>query len=153
MQNIIKNQVAQATMNTDVVVSIPTLLTVDGRLGWNIKRFKTTITMPSSIISTADATITVQLNTETGLQSFIDPDNVAQSLYLFNGIAASTSGYQIAPHQEWISDAGRLTVEPNLFLVLSTTGLTGVMIVYTEIEYETVKLTDMEVMRLLQGGA
>jgi len=153
MQNIIKSVITQATLNTDVALTIPTLLTVDGRLGWNIKRFKTTITMPSSIVPTSDATITVQLNTETGLQSFTDADNVCQSLYLFNGIAASTSGFQVAPHQEWVSDVGRLTVEPNLYVVLSTTGLAGVMIAYTEIEYETVKLTDMEVMRLLQGGA
>lgn len=153
MNVISKYVLTQPANNTDIQLAVPTLLTVDGRLGWNIKRFKSIITNPAAIVPTADATITAQLNTESGFQAFIDADNIATNIYLFNGIAASTSGFQIDPHQEWISDSGRLTVEPNIFFLISTTGLTGNMTVYIEIEYETVKLTDMEVMRLLQGGA
>lgn len=153
MNVISKYRVAQVTANTTVEQLIPTLLTVDGRMGWNIKRFSTILSDISGIVPTAKATINCQLNTETGSQLFTDADNIAMNLYLFQGIAASTSAGQINPRSEWISVDGRLTVQPELYLTVVTTGLTAAQVVLVEIEYETVKLTDMEVMRLLQGGA
>lgn len=153
MNVINKYRVAQTVTNQNVELVVPTLLTVDGRMGWNLKRFTTILSDVAGVAPTAKATISCQLNTETGQQLFTDADNIAINLYLFQGIAASTSAGQVQPQAEWRSVDGRLTVQPNLYLLLATSGLTAVQVVLVELEYETVKLTDMEVMRLLQGGA
>lgn len=153
MNVISKYKVLQTATNTNIELVVPTLLTVDGKMGWNIKRFTTTLTDIAGVVPTAKGIINCQLNTETGSQTFTDADSIAMNMYFFQGIAASTSAGQIDPHAEWISVDGRLTVQPNLYITLVTSGLTAVQGIYVELEYETVKLTDMEVMRLLQGGA
>lgn len=153
MKMLTRYTLSQSVANTDAELIIPTLLTVDGRMGWNITKLKCFLTNTLGLTATTDCSLELQLNTETGTQNFVDKDNIAQLKFLYNGTAASTSGYWVESSQEWASEVGRLTVAPNLYARLITAGFTAFTYVNFEIEYETVKLTDMEVMRLLQGGA
>lgn len=145
--------IAQTALNTDVEQVIPTMLTVDGRQGWSIKRVTGWFLSAQAVLSTVDITIGLQLNTETGNQTYTDSDSVASLSMLFNGTAASTSGFQIDPKVEWVSLDGRLTVQPNLYLRITSANAGAVCSFAVEIEYDLVKLSDIEVMRLLQGGA
>jgi hypothetical protein len=138
----------QTGVDVESSLVIPTGLTVDGRLGWSITRMRAIWNNMSSIPPTVvSATLNVQLNTEVGSQLFSDVDSIGMISYKLRGIAASTSANQLFPMVE-----PRLTVEPNLILLLAsgTTGLANA--VSFEFQYEQVKLSDMDVMRLLQGG-
>lgn len=148
-----KGLALQTVLNTPAEVVIPTLLTVDGQMGWKINRVWATINTAAAISSAADANIELAVNTETGAQLFTDPDNICTLNWVFNGTAASTSAFQVVPDTEWSVADGRLTVQPNLYVRISSGGMIGMCAANFQIEYETVKLTNMEVMRLLQGGA
>jgi hypothetical protein len=149
-----KINVTQSGANVDGEVLLPTLLTVDGKSGWLITGVKFSIgNLPFAVIPTADCQATMELNTETGLQSAIDKDCICIEYAAFSGIAASTSSYQVQTTYNAVIPEGRLTVQPNLYLHISTVGFSAALNVICEVFYEVVKLTDMEVMRLLQGGA
>jgi hypothetical protein len=150
---ILKYILQQSTANVDAIVTVPTLLTVDGKMGWEVTRVRAYLADVSGVVSTTDITMSIQLNTETGLQGFTDPDQICALGYLFQGTAGGTSAFQVNPIAEWFSEAGRITVQPNLYLLLHTIGAGAVVIAGVEIEYRTVTLTNLEVMRLLQGGA
>ena len=150
---IIKQQVLQTTPNQTVFAQLPTLLTVDGKQGWKIVHVAAHFVSANFVSPLVDTVIDFQLNTETGIQGFADADNICNLNWRISGIAASTSAFQLATKQEWSSDIGRLTVQPILFMALYTEGLTAAAYVNVEVEYELVRLSDMEVMRLLQGGA
>jgi hypothetical protein len=154
MTNIIKKyKIAQASANTDVEFIIPTGIAADSRQGWAIKRVTAWFASAAAVISTADITVNLQLNAETGTQDFLDNDSIAYLIMLFNGVAASTSGFQIDAKVEWVSLDGRVTVQPELYLRLVTSGAGAACGFNVEIEYEVIKLTDVEMLRLLQGGA
>jgi hypothetical protein len=143
----------QTGVDVESSLVIPTGLTVDGRLGWSITRMRAIWNNMSSIPPTVvSATLNVQLNTEVGSQLFSDVDSIGMISYKLRGIAASTSANQLFPMVEYVLMEPRLTVEPNLILLLAsgTTGLANA--VSFEFQYEQVKLSDMDVMRLLQGG-
>jgi hypothetical protein len=95
----------------------------------------------------------VQLNTESSAQGFLDNDSVYQFMYQFRGVAASTSGIQVDSERIVTFVQPRLTVQPNLYINVSSAGMTVGNTIYVEVFYEIVKLTDIEVMRLMQGGA
>jgi len=150
----IKKSMLQTGVNVTTELAIPTLLTVDGKSGWNILGMNLILSgLGPAVVPTTDAQALVELNTEAGVQNFDDPDNIIFHQFQFSGIAASTSGYQVFNTVQHTLILPRLTVQPNLYLNLSTSGLAQVLTVNVEIVYETVRLTDVEVMRLMQGGA
>jgi hypothetical protein len=150
--SIIKRIVTQTVLNTTTELALPTGITVDGKAGWLVNRVDFWLAS-APITPITPSVIVVQLNTETGNQPFTDPDSIALGIYLTTGIAASTTAIQVNTHTFWESASGRLTVEPNLYINLATAGLTAVCSVMVSIDYDVIKLTDLEVMRLLQGGA
>ena len=146
--------VSQSTADTDVVTAIPTLLTVDGRTGWSLTCLRTVWRNGNSVASTiAASSLTAQLATEDTFQTFTDPDMVAMNRYATHGIAASTSAYTFSGYMEYVMMENRLTVEPYLYAIVNSTATAQLNVVQFEFQYELVKLTDLEVMRMLQGGA
>jgi len=149
-----KVKLVQTGTNVTSEVAIPTYLTVDGKQGWSIIGVDLNVAGLGTIVpATASSQILVELNTETGIQNWEDPDNVIYHQLQFRGIAASTSAIQLFGDASIRLLEPRVTVQPNLYLNISSNGLTAVATVYMSVVYEVVKLTDMEVMRMLQGGA
>jgi hypothetical protein len=144
----------QLTVNASTSLTIPTLLTVDGRAGWSIVGISMLVNnWEGCVVPTADCSLQIQLNTETGQQTFTDPDNIALVIFGTSGIAASTSAFQINNRQDIVLPIPRLTVQPNLYLSVTSTGLAVGAVIHASIFYEITKLTDLETMRLMQGGA
>jgi hypothetical protein len=152
--SMIKLEVTQTVLNTPATGIIPTGLTVDGRSGWNIQGIKLLFENASACVTqVAKCTANIQLNTEAGSQGFTDNDSITFMSYQFQGIAASTSAHQIFPVQQEDLIIPRTTVQPNLFVFLNTTGMVATASFGIVVFYEIIKLTDLEVMRLMQGGA
>jgi hypothetical protein len=150
----VKAVATQVGVNGVVAVLVPTGLTVDGRSGWNI--LGVTINLPTlnnGLVQTADCTGVLQVNTESGSQSFLDPDNICTAYFLQNGMAASTSAFMVDPLKQIQLPVPRLTVQPELFIYFFTSGMSVALYAEVEIFYDIVKLSDLEVMRLMQGGA
>lgn len=146
--------ITQTAANAPAVVQITTNLTVDGRQGWNITGLRWTFTnIAAAITPIATCNAQIQVNTEAGNQAFDDPD----SIFLVNtgahGIAASTSSVYIPATGTQVLPEPRTTVQPIIYIALDSIGMTQALSVGVEITYEIVKLSDIEVMRLLQGGA
>jgi hypothetical protein len=148
-----KATVTQSGINVLTSVPILTGLTVDGKSGWNIKRVRFNFVGPNAVSPVVDTGIILQLNTEIGDQAFTDNDSIVHETISISGVAASTSAFNLPDPRVWISDIGRVTVQPILYLTLVSNGLIAAGVVNVEIEYEIIRLTDLEVMRLLQGGA
>ena len=149
-----RKTIAQATANADTELVIPTELTVDGRQGWDIIGVRWSVpTWNVGIDPTKDCSLQIQLNTETGSQTFVDPDSIVNFHLQTSGITASTSAFEVNSYGISELVAPRTTVQPNLYLHVLSTNLLAPMSVNVEIVYDIVKLTDIEVMRLLQGGA
>jgi len=150
----IKVALGQSTMNTPAELLIPTNLTVDGRTGWSIIGMRYSVQpLHNAVPATANSNVFIELNTETGNQLFTDNDSILYEVLQFTGVAASTTARQIFGNTERRLVEPRITVQPNLYLYLTSSGLTAPVTAYVEVIYDIVKLSDIEVLRLMQGGA
>lgn len=143
----------QPSADGQVTVAIPTGLTVDARLGWSIVRIEATWVNISSTSFVVSNVLNVQLNTEATTQVYTDPDLVEWIRFTVKGTTAAVVGQQVQGFVARDLFVPRLTVEPNLFVDIVSTGTGQANNVHFALFYEQVKLTDLEVMRLLQGGA
>lgn len=150
---ILRLKVTQGGADTFTQTTINTDLTADGKSAWQFTKMKAfwengytaaaTDQTISAILSTQATTVTVPT----------DPEEIARVTWAI----ANTAGVAVAYPVELIKQVDvpmdRITVQPTVYVSVSstTTGLTNV--VYFELEYEVVKLSDIEVLRLLVGGS
>lgn len=143
--------VTQGGADTFTAVSIDTNLTADGKSGWEIVAFSG-YWSNAETGAAADSDASLILATQATVTTF-DQD---EEIYRLQWGVANTGGvavaYPVNQVKRELLIAPRLTVQPNLYVQASTalTGLTCVF--YYEFHYNIVKLTDLEVLRLLQGG-
>jgi hypothetical protein len=148
---IIKTQIVQTGTNATTEVLIPTNIVVNGKAGWSITTFR--VWVISVLVAAAGQELKVQLNTETGIQAFTDKDLVSQVVTRVIGTAAGAGVFNTISGIAVPFLENRLTVAPNLYVNVSSVGLLAAATIGVEIQYDIVKLTDLEVMTLLQGGA
>lgn len=144
--------VTQTGADTFTAVTIDTNITADGKSGWEIKAFSAYYANGETAAA-ADSDVNVVLATQAAVTTF-DQD---EEIYRLNWSVANTAGVAVAyplnlvKREEFI--VPRLTVQPALYVHVSST-LSGLAnAIYFELAYDIVKLTDLEVLRLLQGGA
>ena len=148
----IKGVVTQGGNDTFTAGTIDTGLTADGKVGWEITGFKA-FWSNGYTAAAADAIANAVLATIATVTTFDSDDEIARVSW---GVQ-NTAGVAVAMTFDPIKVADfaetRVTVQPNIYVhaASTTTGITGV--IYYEVDYEVVKLTDLEVMRLLVGGA
>lgn len=148
----LKGVITQTGADAFTSATISTGITVDGKVGWEVTGFKAfwgngyTAAAADAICNAVLATI------GTATTPNLDDEIVRVSWAVQN-----TAGVAVAmvfePNKLADLTESRLTVQPEIYVHANstTTGLTNVL--YYEISYEVVKLTDIEVLRLLVGGA
>lgn len=143
--------VTQGGADTFAASSVDTNLTPDGKAGWEIVAFSA-FYINAEVGAAADAQMNVILSTQATVTTF----DQEEEIYRLTWGVANTGGvavaYPISHVKREFLIAPRLTVQPLIYVqaASSSTGLTNA-IAY-EIHYNIVKLTDLEVLRLLQGG-
>jgi hypothetical protein len=144
--------ITQGGADTFTIATIDTNITADGKSGWEIQAFSAYYANGETAAA-ADSDFNCVLATQATVTTF-DQD---EEIYRLNWSVANTGGVAVAyplnlvKREQFI--VPRLTVQPALYVHASST-LTGLAnLVYFEIAYDIVKLTDLEVLRLLQGGA
>lgn len=143
--------VTQGGADTFAIGTIETNLTADGKAGWEIVGFSAYYTNGETAAA-ADSDVNCILATQATVTTF----DMDEEIYRLNWSVANTAGVAVAyplglVKREMLIEP-RLTVQPNIYVQVSSTlsGLANVMAY--EIHYNIVKLTDLEVLRLLQGG-
>lgn len=143
--------VTQTVADTFTTGIIETNLTPDGKAGWEIIGFSAYYVNGETVAPT-DSDVNCILSSQATITTF-DQD---EEIYRLNWAIANTAGVAVAYPLNLIKRElliePRLTVQPNLYVQVAST-LSGVAnsMAY-EVHYNIVKLTDLEVLRLLQGG-
>lgn len=143
--------VTQGGADTFTAATIDTNMTVDGKSGWLITAFSGYWSQGEAVAA-ADWDANLVLATQATATLFNDDEEI----YRLNWGMQNTAGVAVATpvgliKRELLIEP-RLTVQPLLYVHANTqlTGATNVF--YYEIHYDIQKLTDLEVLRLLQAG-
>ena len=147
----LKGLVTQGGADTFTASTILTGLTADSKSGWQIEGFKAfwsngytaaaTDAIANCILATI-ATVTLPNN----------DDEIVRVSWGVQNTAGVAVAFNFEPLKIGNLTESRITVQPEIYVHANstTTGVTNVF--YYEIVYSIVKLTDMEVLRLLVGG-
>lgn len=151
MSYIKRGVVTQGGADTFTIGTIDTNLTADGKAGWEIIGLSAYYSNAETAAA-ADSDVNCVLAVQATITTF-DQD---EEVYRLNWAVANTAGVAVAYPLNLVKREmllqPRLTVQPYIYVHVASTlsGLANVM--YYEIHYNIVKLTDIEVLRLLQGG-
>lgn len=148
----IKGVVVQGGADTFTSDTIDTNMTVDGRVGWEITRFKAYWSNGYSL-DAVDSTVNALLSTQSTITTMDQDEELARINFSVANTAGIAVAYPVDILKEAIIFGSRITVQPTLYVHAASAGSGQANALYYEIEYELVKLTDLEVMRLLIGGA
>ena len=149
---IYKSLVTQGGADTFTAATILTGLTVEGKSGWLIKGLKAFWSNGYTAAAT-DAVTHLVLATIATITSPNADDEIARVSWGVQNTAGVAVAFNYEPIKLGIMQEPRLTVQSDLYVHANTIGTGLTNIIYFEIEYEIVKLTDIEVLRLMVGGA
>lgn len=152
MSAVVKGTITMTGADTFTTSFIETNIQVDGKAGWQILDF-VAYWSNGELVASADIDANLILATRNTVTTFNETDEICR----VNWGIQNTAGIAIALPLEQIKRPvqfiDRITVQPQLFVNASTTGTALAGIFYYEVRYDIVKLSDLEVMRMLQGGA
>lgn len=149
---VVKKLVTQTGNDTFTTGSIATGLTVDGKAGWSIIAIEA-YWVDGAAVAAGDWTLNAKLATVSTSTSFVDDDEIARvdwGLQNTGGVAVSVP-YE--PFKGISLAEPRITVQPTIYVGVESTSTGQANDVVFRVYYEIVKLTDLEVLRLLAGGA
>jgi len=149
---IIKGVVTQSGADTLTAGLIDTQLSADGKSGWQINRFKAWFANGHTIPA-ADSTVSCVLATVATVTLPNDTREIARISWGIQNTAGVAVAFNFEATKESVILEPRLTVQPALYVQVSSSGTTIANQIYYEIEAEIVKLADLEVLRLLVGGS
>lgn len=144
--------VTQSGADTFTTVAIPTDLTADGRAGWQINSIMAHWVDGAAVVP-GDWQAHAKLATTTNNNTFGADDELARVSWGLQNTAAAAVAVAFEPIKSFSLIEPRITVQPNIYAQVesSATGQANDMIIV--VFYELVKLSDIEVLRLLAGGA
>jgi hypothetical protein len=148
----ISQLVTQGGADTFTAVAIDTGLTADGKAGWQINAIRA-FWVDGAAVAAADHSISAKvatIATTTTFGSSDEIDRVAWGLQNTAGVAVAVPYEPIK--QDFLLEP-RVTVQPNIYVQVESAGTAQANDVIFEIYYDVVKLSDLEVLRLLAGGA
>jgi len=141
----------QGGADTFAATTIDTNITADGKTGWEILGIRAMF-MNGESGAAADSDVSVILAT----QATVTTPELDEEIIRLNWAVANTAGvavaYPVELRKAEILFIPRVTVQPSIFVQVSSTASGLACSISWEIYYNIVKLTDLEVLRLLQGG-
>jgi hypothetical protein len=142
----------QGGADTFTAAQILTGLTVDSKAGWQINGFK--VFWSNGYLGAAqDAMANCVLSTLATVTTPNQEDEIARVTWGIQNTAGVAVAMGIEPIKQALVTEPRVTVQSDLYVHGSTvtTGLTNIF--YFEISYDIIKMSELEVMRLMIGGA
>jgi len=148
----VRKLVTQGGADTFAAAAIPTGITVDGKTGWQVNGIRA-YWVDGAAVASADHSLDALVLTDGVTHTFDEDewvDSVSWGLQNTGGVAVAVT-YE--PMKEHLLVEPRVTVQPNVYAAVKSAGTGQANDVIIEVLYEVVKLTDLEVLRLLAGGA
>lgn len=150
---IIKKLVTQSAADTRTEVAIDTGITSDGRTGWKLSSLLAIWANGATAVA-ADYTLIAQLQSESGAFTEVNDEVMGVARWGCQNTAGVAVAIPFEPiKQGSIIGLERVTVQPIIYLSVGSTVTAQANQVILVFEYEVVKLTDLEVLTLLYGGA
>lgn len=151
--SLLRGVTTQSAADTFTQSAIDTNLTADGKAGWEIISFRA-FWPGFYLLAAADMTLSAILATQS---TTVTTMNQAAEIARVNWAIANTAGVAVAfPVDQTKTDLmvePRVTAQPLLYVGISSATTGAANVVYWELEYNIVKLSDVETLRLLVGGA
>lgn len=149
---VTKKLVTQSGNDIFTSVAIPTGLTVDGKSGWAIQAMEAYWADGASIAA-GDWYLNAKLATISTSTSFQDDDEIARLDWGLQNTGGVAVAVPYEPFRGISLAEARVTVSENLYVSVESSGTSNANDVVFRIYYEIVKLSEIEVLRLRQGGA
>jgi hypothetical protein len=144
--------VTQGGADTASSQSISTGLTADGKSGWEISAIEA-YWVNGETVPAADWELDASVTTVNSTFNFSSLDVIGALTWALQNTGGVAVAVPFEPIKRNVLLEPRLTVQPTIYCRVDST-LTGIANnVIFAVYYEIVKLTDIEVLRLLQGGA
>jgi len=148
----IKGTLIQTAPDTFTTLAVETGLTADGKAGWQIRKLRVFWSLGYTVaaVDHMASCVLATLITSTSLDSHDEICRVSWGQQNTGGVAVTVN---LEPIKDHTLSEPRLTVQPIIYIHANTisTGISNRF--YFEIDYDLVKLSDLEVLRLLAGGA
>ena len=149
-----KIQFSQTQGGNDVTTSFThaTGLTADGKVGWQINAIEC-YWLNGESAAAADWEVAGILATESNAVNFNVPDEIVRLAWGLQNTGGVAVAVPYDPIKRLVMIEPRITVQPNLYGVVFSSGTSQANQIQFSIYYDVVKLSDLEVLRLLAGGA
>jgi hypothetical protein len=144
--------VTQGGADTFTAGAIDTGLTADGKAGWQINAIRA-FWVDGAAVAAADHSISAKLSTIATTTTFGSADEIDRVAWGLQNTAGVAVAVPYEPVKEHFLTESRVTVQPNIYVQVESAGTGQANDVILEIFYDVVKLSDIEVLRLLAGGA
>lgn len=151
MSRIIKT-LTQSGADAFTSVAIPTSITSDGKMGLSLTGFAVEWSNGQAAAA-GDWLMTAKIATVPTNTTYGDPDEIIRVEWGLQNTGGVAVAVQFEPVKTEIVFEERVTVQPNLYLNISSSATGQANTVNVILYYNTVKLSDLEVLRLLGGGA
>jgi len=149
---VAKLLVTQGGADTFTAGEIDTNLTIDGKVGWNIKAIEA-YWADGAAVAAGDWSLSAAVSTVSTQTSFVDDDEIARVSWGVQNTAGVAVTVPYSPLMGYGLMEDRVTVQPIIYCQVQSSGTSQANDVVFRVYYEIVKLTDIEVMRMLVGGA
>ena len=149
---IIRGTVTQGGADTFTSDMIDTNLSVDGKSGWQILAMKCFWSNGYSLAA-IDCTVNGLLSTKSTITTMDESEELTRINYAVQNTGGVAVAFPLEQIKSTVPLGERITVQPALYFHVASAGSGQANILSYEIEYEIVKLTELEIMRLLVGGA
>ena len=150
--NKVITQVTQGGADTFTSVAVPTGLEADGRSGWEVVGMRV-LWVNGLTVAAVDHVVHAKIQTIATLAAFTSPDEVDRVSWGVQNTAGVAVAYTFEPVREHMLFIPRVTVQPNIYVAIESTASNQSNVCQISVYYNVIKLTDLEVLRLLAGGA
>lgn len=150
--SVFKKLVTQSGNDTFTTASISTGLTADGKSGWQINAIEA-YWVDGVSIAAGDWNLIAKVATISTSTSFVDDDEIGRVAWGMQNTGGVAVAVPLEPLKGIKLEEPRVTVQPTLYLGVESTATSNANDVVFRIYYDIIKLTDIEVLRLLAGGA
>jgi len=149
----VKQLVTQTGNDTATAIAIETALTADGKSGWQINGIEV-YWVDGNTVPAADWKIDAILNTlGSGQTTVASDDEIARVSWGLQNTAGVAVAVPYEPMKQNFLVEPRVTVQPYLYASVESASTSQANDMIFVIYYDIVKLSDIEVLRLLAGGA
>lgn len=144
--------ITQSGADTATGATIDTQITVDGKTGIKILAMEC-YWDNAEAVAAADWEVSGVLQTSTAGSSYVSSDEICRVSWGLQNTAGVAVAVPYEPIKTTVLIEARVTAQPLLYFYAISSGTGQANLLRAKIYYETVKLTDVELLRLLVGGA